>query len=70
MIKSDSTKIEFRWDLMNDRARSELIRKYKDWFIEHNIKYSFESYPAWWTYPTSVILRNEDALLFKLTFGL
>lgn len=70
MIESDNTKINFNWELMYDRDRSDLIKKYRTWFIERNIKYSFDRFPPWLTYPTSVILRNEDALLFKLTFGL
>jgi hypothetical protein len=71
MIRSDHTKISFEFlDRLQDRPKMEIINGYKEWFINHNIKYSFDRFPPWSPCPTSVILRKEDALLFKLTFGL
>ena len=43
---------------------------YKKWLRENNIKYSLVRSPEWNSYPTGINMRNEDALIFKLTFGL
>lgn len=71
MIRSDHSRISFKFlDQLEHRTKMEIVKGYEEWFINHNIKYSFDRFPPWSPYPTSVILRNEDALLFKLTFGL
>lgn len=46
------------------------MRQYKQWFRERDIKFSLVYNPAWDTTPTAITLRNEDAIIFKLTFGL
>lgn len=69
MITPDNTRVYIPCYL-NDRKQAALIKSYKAWFRERNIKYSFCYNPAWGSSPDSVILRNEDALLFKLSFGL
>lgn len=71
MFSPDSTKVPIKKFHHDDqRAAAIQLKEYKQWFDERNIKYSFHSFPAWATYPTSVILRNEDALAFKLAFNL
>lgn len=71
MFSPDNTRVaikQFRYD--DQRAAATQLKEYKQWFDERSIKYSFHNFPAWATYPTSVILRNEDALAFKLAFNL
>lgn len=71
MINSDTTTISitFLFDF-DQRTAFIKIKEYKLWFKERNIKYSFVYDPHWHDRPSRITLRNEDALLFKLTFGL
>lgn len=46
------------------------LKAYKIWLRERNIKFSLVYIPEWATYPTHINLRNEDAIAFKLRFGL
>ncbi len=71
MFKSDTTRValkQFRYD--QQREANAQLRIYKQWFDERNIKYSFYNFPAWVIYPVAAILRNEDALAFKLAFNI
>jgi hypothetical protein len=44
--------------------------QHKKWFIERNIKYDFHYRIGWGIIPEYVFLSAEDALAFKLAFGL
>jgi len=69
MIQSDTTTVYLLFLLfINQRLAFIKIKEYEEWFKERNIKYSFVHVPPWHDRPSRVILRNEDALLFKLTF--
>lgn len=65
MIYTDNTNVKI--DVFMSDA---LLKKYKAWLKERNIKFSLVYTPEWATYPSAINLRNEDALVFKLTFGL
>lgn len=43
---------------------------YKNWLRERNIKFTLVYTPVWDTYPSHINLRTEDAVAFKLRFGL
>jgi hypothetical protein len=53
-----------------DNSEQQLIKQYKKWFIERNIKYDFHYRIGWGIIPEYVFLSAEDALAFKLAFGL
>ena len=47
------------------------LKEYKEWLNENNIKYSLVYSPVWQTsFPYAINMRNEDAIMFKLRFGL
>lgn len=46
------------------------LKRYKIWLRENNIKYSVVRVPLWNPIATGINMRNEDALVFKLIFGL
>lgn len=71
MIKSDTITVSltFLFDI-DQRDAFIKIKEYEHWLKERNIKYSFVYVPPWHDRPSRVTLRNEDALLFKLAFGL
>lgn len=71
MIQTETTTVNLSCLLVIDQHLAFIkIREYIDWFKERNIKYSFVHVPPWYDRPSRVILCNEDALLFKITFGL
>lgn len=54
-----------------DRTVHGKIRVWKEWLDERNIKYFWVRTPEWSSFPTHIVLvREEDATLFKLTFEL
>lgn len=54
----------------SDRRTSELVKIYTSWLDERNVKYSRVYQPIWNSVPTGISMRNEDAIAFKLVFGL
>lgn len=70
MINPDNTTIQFSYYVFHERDHIAKLKKYVDWLKERNIKYSFVKYPQWMSHPTGINMRNEDALMFKLAFGL
>lgn len=73
MIERDNTTVKIargpdplgRYDDVN-----KTVAVYRKWLKENNIKYNLVRVPEWNSYPTGINMRNEDALIFKLTFGL
>lgn len=70
MINPDNTTIQFLHAAFREKQHRADIKMYEAWLKERNIKYSFVRYPQWISYPTGINMRNEDALMFKLAFGL
>lgn len=52
------------------RFRYKLLKEYTDWLKRNNIKYSLVKSPIWINSPTAINMRNEDAIIFRLTFGI
>jgi len=69
MYTNDTTLINLP-KFVDDRGYIHVLKTYKAWLDERNIKYSFHYWPLWAPYPSGIRLRNEDALIFKLTFNL
>jgi hypothetical protein len=69
MYSTDNTNVDIPWE-GDPRHKQEKLKEYKNWLDERNIKYSLIHSPLWDHFPASINMRNEDALLFKLTFGL
>ena len=65
MYSNDNTIIRFSKTLSNED-----LRKYKDWLKERNIKFSVVREPLWSAQATGLNMRNQDALMFKMVFGL
>jgi len=64
MIRRDNTDVEigpYTW---------EELRDYIKWLDDRNIKYSMVKKPIWTDMPVAINMRNEDAIMFRLTFGL
>jgi len=68
MIRPDNTNVKV--DIYNDRAGAEQLKEYINWLKERNIKFSLVKDPVWWTEPSAINMRNEDAVAFKLRFKL
>jgi 16S rRNA G527 N7-methylase RsmG len=68
MWNTDNTNIEV--DIYPDRGGNERLKQYTTWLKERNIKYNLVRVPEWASHPSHINMRNEDALIFKLTFGL
>jgi hypothetical protein len=56
--------------LLNSKKSAVQLREYETWLKERNIKYTLVYVPIWDTAPASINMRNEDALVFKMVFGL
>jgi hypothetical protein len=56
--------------MLRVKAHIAELKVYEAWLKEQNIKYSFVKYPQWAPWATGINMRNEDALMFKLRFGL
>ena len=69
MIEPDNTTVKLPFDYIN-RQTIECLRRYEAWLNERNIKYSLVRNPIWLPYATGINMRNQDALIFKLTFNL
>jgi len=54
----------------HSRELSVILKTYATWLDERNIKYSYVREPLWAATPTAINMRSEDALMFKLVFGL
>lgn len=70
MISPDNTTIQFPYATFRLKEHLAEVKSYEVWLRERNIKYSFVRQPQWLSYPTGINMRNEDALIFRLTFGL
>lgn len=46
------------------------LKEYETWLRERNIKYTVVYLPLWDTVPSAINLRNEDAIIFKMVFGI
>jgi hypothetical protein len=68
MINPDNINIEV--DIFPVRGGNARLKEYTTWLKERNIKYSLVRDPPWISHPSSINMRNEDAIAFKLTFGL
>lgn len=68
MLQRDNIDIEV--DIYPDKGGNARLKKYVNWLYENNIKYSLVRKPEWSTHATAINMRNEDALMFKLVFGL
>ncbi len=68
MWNRDNINIEI--NLGNNRLDGAKWKAYTGWLKDRNIKYSEVREPSWSMNATALNMRNEDALLFKLTFGL
>jgi len=68
MWNTDNTNVEV--NIFPDRGGLLRLRQYTTWLDERNIKYSLVRSPEWATNPSMINMRNEDALMFKLVFGL
>lgn len=66
---NDNLRIPFP-SYIDEREAFVKLRQYKQWFRERNIKYSLSYTPLWAHIPTHIIMRNEDALIFKLVFNI
>lgn len=55
---------------ISDRAAESKLKEYKSWLVDNNIKYSYVYSPQWANFPAAINMRNEDAIIFKLRFGL
>ena len=62
--------IDIQVDIFPDRGGNARLKMYTDWLKERNIKYTLIKYPNWASHPSAINLRIEDALAFKLTFGI
>ncbi len=69
MLRRDNVDIDLK-NYYPDRGGNARLKQYTDWLDERNIKYSMVRWPNWATHPTAINMRNEDALVFRLTFGL
>lgn len=67
-MSRDNTDVEV--DVYPDKWGNARLKKYVDWLCENNIKFSMVHTPLWATHATAINMRNEDALMFKLVFGL
>lgn len=59
--------------ISSEGGRDDMLRllEYKEWLKENNVKYSLVYLPVWSRqYPYAINMRNEDAMMFKLSFGL
>jgi len=66
MYTNDSTRVYIPPAVTYDKN----LKLYKAWLKERNMKFSFVYVPEWNPYPAAIVLRNEDAVMFKLVFGL
>ena len=69
MIYTDNTNVGLKIGY-SDRVAEAQLKEYKVWLIENNIKYSLVYIPQWANFPCAINMRNEDATMFKLVFGL
>lgn len=46
------------------------LRQFENWLKLKNIKYSLVKKPIWNSEVTHINMRKEDAVMFKLVFGL
>ncbi len=65
MIRRDNTDVEI--NVVFDRT---LLKEYTTWLNERNIKYTLVKSPIWVEIPSAINMRNEDAIIFRLTFGI
>lgn len=65
MIRRDNTDVE-----INVAFNRPLLIEYTSWLNERNIKYTFVKSPIWVDIPAAINMRNEDAIIFRLTFGI
>jgi hypothetical protein len=68
MINSDNTNVEL--NLFPNREGDAIVKKYTDWLKERNIKFSLVKQPIWVDFPVAINMRKEDAIIFRLTFGI
>ena len=66
---TDNINVRLRIGL-SDRPAIIQLAEYKTWLNENNIKYSYVYSPQWANFPCAINMRNEDAVIFKLRFGL
>lgn len=66
MIRTDNTNVEIRSFYRENHS----LKILKKWLDERQVKYSLVFSPAWDSEPSYINLRNEDAVAFKLAFGL
>lgn len=64
MIRRDNTDVEI------GPYNYEELRSYISWLDERLVKYSLVKKPIWTDFPVAINMRNEDAIAFKLVFGL
>lgn len=55
---------------LNNKKSETRLKEYEAWLKERNVKYTLVYVPIWDTTPASINMRNEDALIFKMVFGL
>jgi hypothetical protein len=55
---------------VNNREQDDYVKTLKVWLTERNIKHWFTANPPWLNTPTEITMRAEDAIIFKLVFGL
>jgi hypothetical protein len=69
MMYTDNTDVGLHIGL-SDRVAEAKLKEYKFWLVDNNIKYSYVYSPQWSNFPAAINMRNEDAIMFKLRFGL
>ena len=68
------TKIELYYDnghgLVDHNTARAKFKEMKSWLQNNNVKYSLEFSPTWSELPCTISMSSENALAFKLRYGL
>lgn len=71
MFYTDNVNVELKRSFYGSREDAIRLRQLTNWLRANNIKYSLVYVPEWdRSYPASINMRREDALIFKLVHDL
>jgi len=70
MTYTDNTNVRIPMLFGMSREDNEQLAMFETWLKENNVKYSKVYSPQWANFPYALNMRNEDAIMFKLRFGL
>jgi hypothetical protein len=71
MYYTDNINVELKKSEYGDRVDAIRLKQFVNWLRIRKIKYSLVYKPVWnRNHPWAINMRTDDALVFKLVFGL